>query len=76
MTWDAWAERESNAIRAAGRWRAPRSLDAKGPEGTLANESDTVVSFASNDYLGLTAHPSVIAAAQSSIGLQPWLEKT
>ena len=55
MTWDAWAEGEAKAIRAAGRWRAPRTLDAKGPEGTLTADGRAVVSFASNDYLGLTA---------------------
>jgi 8-amino-7-oxononanoate synthase len=73
MTWDAWTENETNAIRAAGRWRAPRTLDAKGPEGTLTTggpggaEDRTVVSFASNDYLGLTAHPAVIAAAHDAL---------
>ncbi len=67
MTWKAWAEREVNAIRAAGRWRAPRTLDAKGPEGTLTADGRAVVSFASNDYLGLTAHPAVIAAAHEAL---------
>ena len=67
MTWDAWAESETNAIRAAGRWRAPRTLDTKGPEGTLTADRRAVVSFASNDYLGLTAHPAVIAAAHDAL---------
>lgn len=67
MTWDAWAESEANAIRAAGRWRAPRTLDAKGPEGILTDDGRAVVSFASNDYLGLTAHPAVIAAAHDAL---------
>jgi 8-amino-7-oxononanoate synthase len=67
MSWDAWAESETNAIRAAGRWRAPRPLDAKGPEGALGADGRAVVSFASNDYLGLTAHPSVIAAAHDAL---------
>jgi 8-amino-7-oxononanoate synthase len=72
LTWDAWAESETNAIRAAGRWRAPRPLDAKGPKGTLADDTRSwpgreVVSFASNDYLGLTAHPAVIAAAHEAL---------
>ena len=72
MTWDAWTEREINAIRGAGRWREPRSFDARGPRGTLADADDTgpgreVVSFASNDYLGLTAHPTVIAAAHEAL---------
>jgi 7-keto-8-aminopelargonate synthetase-like enzyme len=51
VTWDAWAERETSAIRAAGRWRAPRALDAKGPQGSLAADGRNVVTFASNDYL-------------------------
>jgi 8-amino-7-oxononanoate synthase len=67
VNWDAWADRETGAIRAAGRWRAPRTVDAKGPEGTLTADGRSVVSFASNDYLGLTAHPAVIAAAHEAL---------
>ncbi len=67
MTWDAWIEHETSAIRAAGRWRAPRTLDAKGPDGTLTDDNRRVVSFASNDYLGLTAHPAVIAAGHDAL---------
>ena len=67
MTWHAWAENEANAIRAAGRWRAPRTLDAKGPVGTLTADGRAVVSFASNDYLGLSAHPAVVAAAHDAL---------
>jgi 8-amino-7-oxononanoate synthase len=48
-----------------GRWRAPRSFDALGPAGTLDGEA--VVSFASNDYLGLSAHGAVIAAAHTAL---------
>jgi len=67
VTWDAWAEREAAAIRDAGRWRAPRTFDARGPEGTLTDDGRAVVSFASNDYLGLTAHPAVVAAAHDAL---------
>ncbi|HEY1443637.1 MAG TPA: 8-amino-7-oxononanoate synthase [Acidimicrobiales bacterium] len=48
-----------------GRWRAPRAFDARGPQGTL--EGEEVVSFASNDYLGLSAHPAVQAAAHDAL---------
>ena len=65
---NAWETR----IRAAldrvvdeGRWRAPREFDALGPAGLL--EGGAVVSFASNDYLGLSAHPAVVAAAQDAL---------
>ena len=46
---------------------APRDLDASGPEGKLAPDGRPVVSFASNDYLGLTQHPAVIAAAHTAL---------
>ncbi|MDQ1510972.1 MAG: 8-amino-7-oxononanoate synthase [Actinomycetota bacterium] len=67
MTWDAWAAGESRAIRASGRWRAPRDLDGRGPETVIARDGRSVVSFASNDYLGLTTHPAVIAAAHEAL---------
>ncbi len=66
MSWVDWADREAAAIREAGRWRAPRDFDALGPEGTLEDGSP-VVSFASNDYLGLTHHPAVVAAAHDAL---------
>ncbi len=48
-----------------GRWRAPREFDALGPSGLL--EGGPVVSFASNDYLGLSGHPGVVAAARAAL---------
>src|SRR3989442_15931108 len=68
MTWSAWAAAQAREIRDAGRWRAPRDLDSLGVEGTMAaGPSRPVVSFASNDYLGLTAHPAVVAAAHDAL---------
>jgi 8-amino-7-oxononanoate synthase len=67
VTWPDWAAAEADAIRAAGRWREPRDLDAAGPEGKLAPDGRPVVSFASNDYLGLTQHPDVLAAAHAAL---------
>jgi len=63
--WRAWAEGELDGIRAAGRWRRPRTFDAWGPVGRI--DGRPVVSFASNDYLGLTTHPAVIAAAHEAL---------
>ncbi|MEX2099927.1 MAG: 8-amino-7-oxononanoate synthase [Acidimicrobiia bacterium] len=65
--WREWADREAARVRDAGQWRAPRDLDAAGPEGKLAPDGRPVVSFASNDYLGLTQHPAVVRAAHDAI---------
>ncbi len=54
MSWSDWAEGELDEIRSAGRWRAPVARDG------LPN-------FASNDYLGLTRHPAVVAAAHAAL---------
>jgi 8-amino-7-oxononanoate synthase len=65
-TWNSRIAAELDSIRAAGRWRVTRDLDATGPvTGTI--DGRAVVSFASNDYLGLTHHPSVVAAAHEAL---------
>jgi 8-amino-7-oxononanoate synthase len=64
-----WAElvsRRNQEIAASGRWRTIRALDGGGPMFVLPDGRE-VVSFASNDYLGLTQHPAVRAAAIDAI---------
>jgi len=63
--WPAMIRARLDAVVEDGRWRAPREFDARGPAGTL--DGAPVVSFASNDYLGLSAHPTVIAAARDAL---------
>ncbi|MHB8220862.1 MAG: aminotransferase class I/II-fold pyridoxal phosphate-dependent enzyme [Acidimicrobiales bacterium] len=55
------------SVVAQGRWRSPVVFDARGPEGVLVPGHRRVVSFASNDYLGLTTHPSVVEAAAGAL---------
>ncbi len=66
MSWTSRAAKEAAAIRAAGRWRTITDLDARGPRARLPGGRE-VVSFASNDYLGLTIHPAVVAAAHAAL---------
>jgi 8-amino-7-oxononanoate synthase len=65
-TWGERVASELDAIRAAGRWRQPRDLATDGAM-TGAVGTRQVVSFASNDYLGLTHHPAVVAAAHEAL---------
>ena len=70
--WPRWAEARTDAIVAAGQWRSVHAFDARGPRGTLAPDAGgppggVVTSFASNDYLGLSAHPALATAAVAAI---------
>jgi 8-amino-7-oxononanoate synthase len=67
VTWRAWVDAELDQIRTSDQWRSLRSFDADGPEGRLGPTRQPVVSFAANDYLGLSAHPAVLAAAHEAL---------
>lgn len=65
MSWRQWAAERNRETQETGRWREPRDFDAVGPAGKL--DGRAVVSFASNDYLGLSAHPLVVDAAHEAL---------
>lgn len=64
-SWDEWIRNELDGIRRANRWRRTVAFDGDGPEGQVADRR--VVSFASNDYLGLASHPAVRRAAVEAL---------
>lgn len=64
--WDRRVDASLAAIRGAGRWRQPRTLDATDAVSGLMH-GEPLVSFASNDYLGLSHHPAVVAAAHAAL---------
>jgi glycine C-acetyltransferase len=60
-------EKELAGIREAGLWKDERVLaSAQGPEVTLADGRRVLV-FCANNYLGLSSHPEVIAAAHRTL---------
>lgn len=64
--WDQWTAAQIEAITAAERWRTLNRLEGPGPRFEGPKDED-LVSFASNDYLGLAAHPAVLAAAAAAL---------
>jgi 8-amino-7-oxononanoate synthase len=67
MDWLAWARGRNENTEALGLRRDVRPLGgAPGVDKTLP-DGRTVVSFASNDYLGLTGHPKIVAAAHDAL---------
>ncbi len=69
--WDEWVAGQLAAVGAAGRWRSvgrsvPPALHGPSPE-PKAGGAEPQVSFSSNDYLGLSRHPAVVAAAAAAL---------
>lgn len=64
-TWSDWVSGELQQIRAADRWRATTAFEGNSIEGRVHGRE--VINFASNDYLGLSMHVRVRAAAIQAI---------
>jgi 8-amino-7-oxononanoate synthase len=72
--WADWVDGTCGSVEVAGQWRSPRPFDVRGHAGVLGVGATAsgggprhVISFASNDYLGLTTHPAVVAAAHEAL---------
>jgi 8-amino-7-oxononanoate synthase len=65
MSWSQWVEREIAELHRVLRWRSTHAFDARGPQGNF--QGHNVISFCSNDYLGLSQHPTVRTAACNAI---------
>ena len=57
---------ELDAIRAAGTWREERIITTPQRSRIDTTAKQGVVNFCANNYLGLSAHPELIAAAKAS----------
>jgi len=65
--WSSLVEARRQRQDAEARWRSPVTFDGRGPEGVLVEDGRKVVTFASDDFLGLTLHPTVVAAAHDAL---------
>ena len=66
-TMKPWLDAELAAIREAGLWKDERVLASpQGAEVLLADGREVLV-FCANNYLGLSSHPDVIAAAHAAL---------
>lgn len=65
FSWSQWVKDSLELIKNQNLYRKNTPIELFGPRGTL--EKNTVVSFASNDYLGISSEQEVIQASIDAI---------
>lgn len=70
MKWSTWIADKADQIKRAKRWRELQVWELDRLPMTLKDREDgggSLISFAANDYLGLSQHPDVINAAHAAL---------
>ncbi|WP_053959796.1 8-amino-7-oxononanoate synthase [Sulfobacillus thermosulfidooxidans] len=65
--WKEWIAKEEERLRQQDNWRILPSNQGTAPGRIVQNANHKILSFASNDYLGLAHHPAVIEQAQQAL---------
>ncbi|MEX0767270.1 MAG: 8-amino-7-oxononanoate synthase [Microthrixaceae bacterium] len=65
--WGELISAQNKALQDAGRWRSIRSIESGTPTTAIRSSGQAVISFSSNDYLGLSQHSAVKAAAKAAL---------
>ena len=60
-------QKELNSIREAGLYKKERIITTPQGADIKTSDGDEVINFCANNYLGLSSHPRVIAAAKKAI---------